>query len=285
MSVTIIRLIPSPHTVKRTTAIGIEDDGIVRIRVEEGGSNVDRRFNFSSYPEGTSVSITQDEIRDVDVLKLGTDARFVIEVKEYYDENLKPEEAPEERDLWYAYDTAADSIPDDDATQTKSPSNILYVLWKSGGTPSSPTIAWPNPFTDESNPLPRIFTRLASVAERRNYLKGKLLDKVSDMFSLLMTICGEKNETAYAQKSDIVDEDGSSIIRIIQDLDHPRRMQGFAFRLETLTRAISVDSNLTDERKFNLLDGEIGLDNGDVFSKMNRAVAGTIFNSSKPRAG
>ena len=280
---TIIRTIPVSHAGRRTTAIRIEDDGIIVCRTEESGAAVDRRFDFSSYTEGTVVEIPQDPIRSVSVQKLGADARIFIDVYEYYDENLKPEEAPQEEQLWYAYNTAANMIPSDTAPQGATPSTPVYVLWKSGGTPSSPTLPWN--INDEVTPLARPFTRLGSVAERRNYLKTELVNKISDLFSLLMIICGEKNETAYAQISTEINEGGDNNVTIIQDLDHPRRMQGFAFRLETLTRAISVDSNLTDERKFNLLDGEIGLDNGDVFSKMDRAVAGTIFNSSKPRSG
>ena len=281
---TIIRTIPTPHSIKRTTAIGIEDDGIVRIRVEENNSNVDRRFNFSSYPEGTNVIITQDEIRGVDVLKLGTDARFVIEVIEYYDENLKPEEAPQERDVWYAYDTASDSIPKDDATQTKSPSAPIYVLWKTGGTPAIPTIAWPNPFRDESTPLASEYTRLGSTEARRNYLKDRLLSQYTDP-DLLAIFMGTSLVTITAQVDTFIDAATSTNRHVItQNKDQARGMQSFIFRQEMLARAISADINLDSEAKFNLLEGEINLSNNDVFVKLNRSTNGLIAQSGNRNA-
>ena len=281
---TIIKLIPTPHAVKETTAVGIEDDGIVRIRVEENNANVDRRFNFSSYPEETSVSITQDEIRDVDVLKLGTDARFIIEVKEYYDQNLKPEEAPQERSLWYAYDTAADRIPLDTADQGASPSTPVYVLWKTDGTPASPTIPWPSPFNDESTPLSSEYTRLGSASARRDYLKGLLLSQYTDP-DLLAIFMGTSLVTIVPQVDTFVDPATSTNNHVItQNKDQPRGMQSFIFRQEMLARAISADINLNSEAKFNLLEGEINLSNNDVFVKLNKATNGLIAQSGNRNA-
>ena len=272
---TIIRMIPVGHAGRTTTAVRIEDDGIIVCRTEESGGAVDRRFNFSSYTEGTVVDIAQDPIRSVSVQKLGTDARIIIEVYEYYDQNLKAEEIPEERDLWYSYTTAANMIPSDTLPQGATPSTPVYVLWKSDGTPASPTLPWN--INDESTPLARLYARLGSTAERRQYLKDKLLSKYTDpdLNAIMM---------------------GSSLLRIVPDSvsyntpasdppnnhsytnqkDHPRANQSMIYRMEMLARAISADVNLDSEAKFNLLDGEISLENWAVFLKVDRGLNGLI---------
>ena len=283
-------MIPVAHSTKRTTAAGIENDGVIRTRVEDPvGTVVDKRFNFavdgtitSAYPEGTYQEFKNEPLLSVSSEKIGSDARFIIEINEFYDSSLTGDNVPKERFLWYPYNGNAADYLDSTAAQTFTPQNPLYVLWSSGGTPASPTVAL-NP-TNQNTKLASEYTRLGSVSARREYFKTKLIDIISDPM-LLFIIMGTTLQSSYVQKSTQIDPTSSLVIDIIQDLDHPRRLQSFGFRLEMLTRAISVDSNLNDERKFNLLDGEISLDSGTVFAKIDRGLGSLIFNRSQPRTG
>ena len=53
------------------------------------------------------------------------------------------------------------------------------------------------------------------------------------------------------------------------------RPQSFVIWLQMMANVISLDANLNSERKFNLLDGELGLDGYDIISKAQSATFGT----------
>lgn len=115
---TIIRFVPVAHATKQTTAIAMENDGLIRTRVENPvGTATDRRFNFSSLGEGQARVITEDPVTLVTSEKIGADARFVIDVTNYYDSALTGDDAPTERFLWYAYTVDEKDAPADNAVQ------------------------------------------------------------------------------------------------------------------------------------------------------------------------
>ena len=234
---TIIKVIPVPHATQVTTGIAIENDGVLRTRVENPvGTAIDKRFNFATetatstaYREGMTAAINNAPVVLVAAEKIGTDARFIIEVTEFYSAALLGDDAPQERYLWYDYKTKADDAPDSTATQTASPSSPLWVLWSSGGTPAAPTVAFN--ITDQNTKLASDYTRLATTAARRETLKLALQ---ADVFSPEMSIWLVGNTEA--------------------------EQSAFVRRFEMLARAISIDANFDTQAKFNLLAGEIGLD-------------------------
>lgn len=265
---TIIRFVPVAHATKRTTAIAMENDGLIRTRVENPvGAATDRRFNFSSLSEGQARVITEDPVTLVTSEKIGADARFVIDVTNYYDSALTGDDAPTERFLWYAYTVDEKDAPADNAVQTATPANPLYFVWTSGGTPASPTVAFNFPSQDQT--AQRLYVELGTTEERRNYLKARLLEKVNDPLNIFIfagTSIAVQNAASIRVNNNVA----------IVQREHSRRMQGWVYRIEMLVRAVSADVNLNTEAKFNLLAGEIGISNADVFQKMDLAVNGAI---------
>ena len=66
---TVIKMIPKEHATKRTTAVIITNDGIIRTRVEDPvGTATDKQFNFSSYAEGTFREINNEPVVSVTVI-------------------------------------------------------------------------------------------------------------------------------------------------------------------------------------------------------------------------
>ena len=270
---TVIRLVPSAHATKRTTMVGIEDDGRIRTRVEDPvGTPTDYQFNFGALPEGTSGAINVEPVRTVVSEKIGTDARFVIDVTDFYDSALTGADAPKERFVWYDYQTKAEDAPDSQLPQTATPTTPIYVLWTSAGTPASPTTAFN--FSSPTWTRPSLYASLGSLAERRNFLKRGLLASISEnplwhVGTLLHssfavnTITSQGHVARLEQKVDSIND----LIRFYQYV---------AFRPKMLALTLSIDANLDNEAKFNLLDGEINKIDPNLFAALvhTRAIAG-----------
>ena len=269
---TVIRLIPRADAAKETTGIAILDDGRIRTRVETASARTDKEFNFGSLVEGDTRDIpdTDEPVTRVNAEKIGTDARFVIDVIEFYDENLRGADAPKERFLWYLYTLKPEEAPAPDAPQTATPSTPLWVLWSSDGTPAAPT----NAFSfGTAVTAPRLYAELQNDGNRREYLKSKLLMKIADPIELLSIFAGTAMNTIASYS--FTQPASNSRLHIVR-LEHERALQSWVFRLEMLARAISADVNLNSEQKFNLLNGEIGLSNVDIFGRVDKSLAGLI---------
>lgn len=246
---TLIRFIPVPHGTLRTTAVAMENDGVIRTRVEAPvGTATDRRFNFASLVEGQARVITEEPVTAVTSEKIGADARFIFDVKNYYDAALTGDDAPSERFLWYAYTVDEKDAPADTAAQTATPSNPLYFVWTSGGTPASPTVAFN--FPSQAETAQRQFAELGSLAERRQYLKGLVLDMIN-----------HPNMAQWSSGGSMEAVGGSTRSHVIGEF---QRLQILSYYPEMLARAISVDTNLDAETKFNLLEGMAKLDLGEL---------------------
>ena len=259
---TVIKMIPKEHATKRTTAVIITNDGIIRTRVEDPvGTATDKQFNFSSYAEGTFREINNEPVVSVSSEKIGTNSRFIITVNEFYDPTLVGENAPQERFLWYDYKTKANEAPSSTAAQTFP----INTFWTSGGSPAVPTIAFPGSYTDETIAPLNLYTSLANVDNRRNYLKGRILRNINHP-TLPMWIAG----------GGISAKDDTDVSEL---LVHVQRLQAIPYWLEMLTGAISVDANLATEQKFNLLEGESGLSVLEVLQKTGTTFAHNIDGS------
>ena len=269
---TIIEMVPTPHATARTVMVGLEDDGIIITRVEDPvGTAVDKRFNGSSLGEGQVWVPTTDAdpVIEFQSEKIGADARFVIRVKQYYDQTAVEPNIPEQRFLWYAYNDTP-PYPDSTTPQTATPDTPLYIHWSGNGTPENPTPPYPkqqNPPKERTSiNVSRLYGLLGTTSARREYLKAKLLAKADDP-NLPHIMAGNTS-------ANIVDSPANN--------DLARAQQTVSFRLEMLTKAISADINLDTEAKFNLLNGEIDIKTSDVFSKIDRD-AGTAINLNGDR--
>lgn len=245
---TVIHIMPVGHATKRTTMIGIEDDGRVRTRVEDPvGTSTDRQFNFSNLVEGDSREISTEPVTRVRAEKIGEDARFIIAVNEFYDSGLRGADAPQERFLWYPYTTKADEAPDSQAPQSATPSSPIYVVWSSAGTPASPTV--PYSFGTAVG-APRLYAELVNTEGRRNHLKQLIRDMLEHP-NMPQWLAGGRFD-AHGDASGV--------------LMHLEAIQTLSYYPEMLTRATAIDANLATERKFNLLDGMAKLDLGELHS-------------------
>ena len=261
---TIIKMIPKEHATKRTTGIILTNDGIIRTRVEDPvGTATDKQFNFSANAEGTFREINNEPVVSVSSQKIGADARFIITVNEFYDPTLVGENIPQERFLWYDYKTKSDEAPSSTAAQTFP----IDAFWTSGGTPSSPTVAFPGSYTDQVIPTPSLYTSLASTENRRNYLKQKILDNINNPDFPIWVSRSAPSPSTTAEHI----------------LEHGQRQESLIYWLECLTRAISDDDNLNSEQKFNFLNGECSLSAGDVSSTANPLLGSLIYNSRSDR--
>ena len=280
---TVIKMIPKEHATKRTTAVIITNDGIIRTRVEDPAgtlvSDGDKQFNFSTYAEGIFREINIEPVISVAVEKIGTNARFIITVNEFYDPTLVGENAPQERFLWYDYKTKADEAPSSTAAQTFP----INTFWTSGGSPAVPTIAFPGSYTDETIAPLNLYTSLANVDNRRNYLKQKIRSIIeSSEFHVILagnTFNPITQQTFTITLDDLpVRPQDPDIVKIVT-YEMTRRKQNLTFWLEMLTRAISADINLNTEAKFNLLNGEISLPIGSIIRNTNLSLGPTIAGS------
>ena len=294
-----IHVVPVPHATKRTTIIKRLSDNKLQTRVEDPvGTVADKFFDFatdgtntSSYSEGDSKqfitvadnSATNDDpVLSIWVDKKGTDAFAYVEVIQYYDSSLTGENAPQERDLWYAYNTDNKDIPDFDSSFVQS--DPLYFLWLSGGTPESPTVAFPTSPTNsdsQNTKLASIYSQLAvtdstlsqddrntlTLQNRRTYLKQLIRQNTIDHPNYPQWLAGNFLPA-------LTSNTGSDIKEYLQNL------QTLSYYPEMLTRAISLDGNLTgseSERKFNLLEGMAKLDLGVVHREnLTRSLASKV---------
>ena len=266
---TIIKLIPEAHATKRTTWIRLTGDGQITTRVEDPiGTDTDKSFDFSSMNEGDPSPPANEPFQFIDAGKIGTHARYIIGISEFYDQSLTGNSIPQERFIWYDYKTKADDAPDSETIQT-FPINVLF---STAGTPDSPTRA----LSVTTQTTSRIYGSLGTTAARREYLKQLIRVNHVDHKDFQNWLTGFQ----YHDISGIT----SSLYQY--------RANYWAW-LEMLTRAISVNTNLEDttnpttagERKFNLLVGDASLSGIDVFNYAGINLLREITNSSNNRTG
>lgn len=261
---TIIKAVPKPHATKRTTGVWILDDGRIGTRVEDPvGTKTDKEFNFSSYAEGSFEQIDNEPVVSVSSQKLGTDARFIITVDEFYNSGLEGDAVPKQRYLWYEYNIDEKDAPADNAPQSATPSTPIYVIWSSGGTPASPTL--PIATTTQTVTLQRQWAKLGSLDNRRQYLRRLVVDQIE-----------HPNYPQWATFNTVAF--GGDALDEVVDLQKIAMLSYFP---EMLARAISVDANLNTEAKFNLLEGMANLNLGELVANINNAMVVAISNRTR----
>ena len=253
---TIIKLIPKAHATKRTTVVQATNDGIIRTRIEDPvGTDTDKSFNFSALAEGDPSPAANEPVIRVDTQKIGTAASYVIEITNFYDESLTGDAVPTEYFIWYDYKTKADEAPDSETPQTFP----ITMLWTTAGTPQAPTRA----LSPTVQTVGRLYQRLASLDNRRQYIKFNLLSLYDHPKRWEWAMGGQ----------------GVANVNADTDILVGRTNQTFIYWLEMLTRVISIDDNLNTEAKFNLINGDSSLDGNDLIKNiagfLNRS--GNIF--------
>ena len=261
-----IRPIESPDT--KTTAIRLDGDFELTVRTEKGGSHTDRQYNFSGLLEGQHVAETND-VASVRISKSGTDERAIVAVSTYHAPN-DASSVPPAGMYWYNWQTTdLKDAPDPAFQQETQVFTTIFNISTAGALPVGNSVA--------STVPARLYGQLATTEARREFLKAKLLAHIDNrdlqfyQAGASMPVVTETSHSAIAGAT------------VTEHAVFARRNQSLMYWLEMLTRAISNDGNLDTEQKFNLLEGEIGLNIGDVIARLNPIMAATISNSS-PRS-
>ena len=262
-----IRPIESPDT--KTTAIRLDGDFELTARTEKGGSHTDRQYNFSGLLEGQHVAETND-VASVRISKSGTDEQAIVAVSTYHAPN-DASSVPPAGMYWYNWQTTdLKDAPDPAFQQETQVFTTIFNISTAGALPVGNSVA--------STVPARLYGQLGTTTARREFLKAKLLAHI-DNRDLQFYLAGTSMPLITATSRDVLRQEGT----ITEYARMARRNQSYMFFLESLTRAISNDDNLDSERKFNLLNGEIGLPIGNVLGRIDLNLAGTIAGSN-PRA-
>lgn len=263
----------------KTTAIRLDDDLKITVRTEKSGSHTDHQANFTGLQEGQSVDTT-DPIAWVQVSKDGDEEVAIIGVNVYHAED-EHDTVPAEGQYWY-----------DPSTH----------YWPATAAQPGKTLATNPEFKDTVQTFPTVIFNISSAGNlisgnsvsattisstelvnyRRSLLKNKLSMKAMDPFLPFIMGGYSLNPIGPASTTVPLSPSADTVVTVQQDL--ARRQQGFTFWLEMLTRAISVDANLSSDQYFALLDGEISLNSSDVFKEMDRRLAEQIADAT-PRIG
>ena len=288
---TFIEIRPTVHATVKTTAIRLDDDFEVTIRHEEQGKAPEHvQHNFANVKEGQQIDGT-GPIKYVRVTKLDGDARCVIAVDTYHEAD-EADTVPPAGIYWYntarqyAFGAAADPTkPDGEASDPAYPGGAtqpfpttIFNISTTLGTTAMPVGNTVTAAT--SYAAQRTYALLGTLAERRAHLKQMLRDIVDHPhFAIWMANADERAGNLDTSGPNI----GGTLRNIVNLIARP---QSFVVWLEMMANVINLDANLNSERKFNLLEGELGLGGYDVFTKAQSAAFGTaqITNGMSDRA-
>ena len=248
---TFVEVRPTVHETLTTTMVRLDDDFRVTIREESPDKDspstivvTDIQRNYGGMEDGDYTPAV-DPIEFVNVTKLGTDERCVIAVKCYHPEN-EAHLVPPAGIYWWNVETHYNFYGPVNRTKTRAADPTFE-----GTAQAFPQIIFNNSDLTARGALPvgntvatawveqRLYARLGSTEARREHLKNNIRSYLGDPDLLLlhggMGGFGMRNaETQF---------------------ERPSRFQSFLWMLEMIARAMSIDSNLESEAKFNLLNG------------------------------
>ena len=264
---TFVQIIPTEDTTKKMIGLRIDQDFKLTYRITEGGTTTNYRVNFSGLLTDQTFQ-GSPPIGLVRTIKVGTTEQAVIEVLAYHAPG-EESEVPAEGIYWYSI---KDHYPFDgpvEGGKTRAPDPAFTSTAQDFGTSgitifNDPLVtpAWPTTRNIEDSKITqtRIYGQLGSLENRRQYLKRLILNNIEHpLFS--MWLVGEHINAA---------DDAGTL------LAHVQRLQIIPYWLKMLTIAISVNSNLASEQKFNLLEGECLLNAGIVSASANSLLADQI---------
>ena len=284
---TIVQFIPTEHATIKTTGVRIDDDFKITYRTETGGVATDVQVNFSGLLTDQTFQ-GSPPIRQVRTAKVERTEQVIIELLVYH-APYEEDKVPPAGMYWYNIKNHYPFDGPPEQGKTRAPDPAFTTETQNFNHPNGITIfnesaidpGWTTGNTIATSiTQTSLFGQLGTVEARRRHLKSRLTAIIDDP-NLPWIMAGTSVSTITP--TSFTDISGESGTIITEQAELPRRQQSFTYRLEMLARAVSIDSNLTDESKFNLIDGEIGLPIADVFSRLSMSTAGDIA-GSRPRA-
>ena len=281
---TFIEITPVESTTKISQYVRIDNDFEITVGVNTGGTLAYSYYDFSGIPSDYVYrpDPADDNVEFVQIVKdqlAGTAIEsLTIRIKMFYnasDDTLEPHEIP--RAWTYGRPIDKDHYQPGVFIDTLSQTFPIEIWDTRADGATQPVAHTANPATAPT--FGRLYARLGTVAARRDDLKTKLRGIVDDPM-LPFIVMGSSLNPIVSRTSTV----STTSPTLLDDREHAKRMQGFAFRTEMLARAISVDANLNTEAKFNLLNGEIGLPSANVFMRLSNTLNADIANQM-PRAG
>ena len=278
-----IEMEPVAHATKTTPYVRIDNDFGITVVINDNGTLTTHYYNLQGIPDEFNYrpNPPDDVLVEARIAKEGTEESIVFRVNMFFNDNDDTLEDWEIPHAWI-YNSAVDK---DNYLPAELPATVDQVF---------PIVIWnqltsqqtaPAANTVSATTFDSTYTNLGNVTERRKYLKDKLRGKTDDPMLPFLAMGSSLNP--IVQKTTTIRLDSSPAgdsFSVIEDKEHARRQQGFTYRLEMLARAISINSNLETESKFNLLQGEIELNSGHVIGRMPASLAGDIANQH-PRSG
>ena len=260
-----VDIIPTVHATDKMTGLRIDDNFKLTYRIEKAGAATDTRVNFTGLLTDQTFQGTAP-IGQVRIGKLGTQERVVIEVLAYHAQD-EEDTVPPAGLYWYnvksnypfggpAEQGKTEAVNPNFTTPQVFP---IIVFNESAITP-----AWTTGNTVASSVPARLYGQLGSLAARRQHLKTQILANLENPYFPLW-VAGYRLPPST---------DAGTLLTRIQ------AQETLVVLLEMFTRAISIDDNLATERQFNLLNGETGLDLGDIHASVSSLLGNAIYNSS-----
>ena len=267
---TFVQIIPTEDATKKMIGLRIDQDFRLTYRITEGGTTTNYRVNFSGLLTDQTFQ-GSPPIGLVRTIKVGTTEQAVIEVLAYHAPG-EESEVPAEGIYWYSI---KDHYPFDgpvEGGKTRAPDPAFTSTAQDFGTSgitifNDPLVtpAWPTTANLETSKITQttLYGQLGTVEARRQYLKQLILKNV-DHPLLPMWLSGGHITAANNQNTEKL-------------LEHVQRLQIIPYWLEMLTGAISVNSNLMELEKFNLLEGVCKLSAGPISSNSEATLAFDIY--------
>lgn len=234
-----IEFTPVAHATKVTRLVRIDNDFKVTVSVDDDGTLSHHYFNFTGIPDEFTYRPDPPDanLLEARLAKDGTDEDLVTRINMFYNATDNALEAWQIPQPWiYGEPITKDAYLPGKLPELVSQSFPL-VIWNT----LKDTQTAPGANTASALTFERRYTQLATVAERRAYLKSALHTKIFHP-AMPLWLMGA-GEVAH--------------------------QQAFSHWLEMLVRAIALDANLQTEARFNLLDGDIGLDCYELAYKIN----------------
>ena len=275
-----IEMEPVASATKLTPYVRIDNDFGITVVINENGTLTTHYYNLQGIPDEFNYKPNppDDVLVEARIAKEGADESIVFRVNMFFDDNDDSLEDWQVPHAWiYSEPIDKDNYLPGELPETVSQS-FPVVIWNQ----LTPQQTAPGANTASATVFERTYANLETLDRRRDYLKEKLRIHVESPM-LRFVMAGSTLNPIVHTTTEIV-QPGTSNVNITVVKELARRQQGFSFWLETLARAISVDSNLQTEQKFNLLNGELGLSIGNVFKNMPLSLNGDIADQH-PRSG
>ena len=260
-----IEITPLAHATKVTRLVRIDNDFKVTVSVDDDGTLSHHYFNFTGIPDEFTYRPDPPDanLLEARLAKDGTDEDLVTRINMFYNATDNALEAWQIPQPWiYGEPITKDAYLPGKLPELVSQSFPL-VIWNT----LKDTQTAPGANTASALTFERRYAQLSTIAERRTFLKNQIHTLATDEMLPLLAMGSGIPVLAFESTREFPVE---------YVYPFARRMQSYMYWLEMLTRAISVDTNLGTEAKFNLLAGESGLKITDIVPRLPLTLAAAI---------